>query len=1589
MNFPFKIYQPKVFGIDPVYINGDMNNWVFFDGSGSISLNFPNIGVPISGFSKPIKLADKATRSKSATNNRGDIFVTYETYETEFPQIEIVGTGDFAQDSITGAKSSRVTRFVTKEDFNFKHSLSLSTEGVNQLCDLVVDKNDVTHVAWQSNRNNHWEIYYANAKDIFEPIRITDSESRSGFPRIEVDDNGTIFIIYHDNRFGPYNIMLSYKDESRILPLLQQDPYLSSLAEGYTHYTNSLPVTISNLAIPKSSPGTLFGSKTDTDPGNGGENYIFRIDNVGTLSGGGNSSPYKVVAMAGSLEGFMYGITESNVYGMITVLQIDVPEPEEPYLDIETNEITEIGEIVLGEVTILDAAFDSNGRLWILFLDNSDGSIQITNVDVNNNANILTTTIIFSSSDQVRGGLTIKNDGTFWLVVYQGSQTKIFTSVYPIIYGSTAIFNFKLLTNLAINPQSLTVDENNRIFALDNFSISIIQDDGTVDFQYTIIPSGFATPLSSISGFAYHVSGVTIFTGTPGFFNVLLQFYDNINFEGEPRVEIDSRLTLDAFIGADIDDPYFIGDPYFVSANGVFLNPGESRIVVFDASLARPNRTQLAYPFGFDRNQTFFPKVSSIAPDGSITVQATQNISFSCHKCNRSTSSNPDFHTCSYAFVVRNGAFPNFFNFQIDFYSDEGRQKLMRRFELSPGHPDLQFAEVNNNPASEQWSNTGLKLQSGDAKFIEVHPGIEPNTGFVCGVRYATRIMSCENDGTLSCNNFTNFEQNRWFNIPITDSGETFSTSHCDIAQIADKIGFVYTDNRQRLMYGTLDLDKSLSDGGGVSNLEQIAHIGFSPSLRQIDGRAGVAFLSVDGLSKAVKYASRSSDGRWTVHSVHNGGVAGSGKQILRELNGKPAICSYRGTIEAASVIYSKADDPNGEHWTNRNMDHTILVNDLSHSVLDGIPYLNWTNVSGKRIFAHESVPGNWNSVVSPDWHPFPHDTLVVEGKLFTIGTLVGTSTVAWATSDKSPSTENWIIGDTIFDLTDDLVFETGNLTLINGKPSWTYMYKTGNTSEIRITQLISNTLAENIWETTTVDSGFPLISHSGTVSITQFFNAGAIFKLNNPLFIYINRLSNLSTVTENQDAFFCECASNIFEDAIQPLSDIGRWQSSAHGVSDTRVTDSLKNSQRPSIATRSTEGAIILFEDYNENVKGKILGATFHKSNVDETFGSGTKSWFDYDLNINGRNVDVTVDLFDRSAAIYEKPDEIVGKQGEPAEVPGNTVLFKNCDFEQPIRDIESGPQGGCDINSLETNIISKDDFISNSIIKKIIVDPEFVEYYTYNTSELLTPVVKVCDIRLQIWATPEVVAIRIKNENNKTFGNWCPTSPELSDYLFEKDWSLSKNAGIKEICLQAMTYSGITTQFCLSIIADYPQTIFELNLYSDDAYTIVLPLHDGLFVASTKFDVNSLSAKDTETIYIEIVPNIIINETSINYDVIQQGSNDLLNRDAIIATDSLGRTVFRGSFIINREDKVFNIDGLAKIRVKIPGTCDEDTFISSTSIFNKEKFNQLDKESEPLNKENTDDVLSAYRQQISGRVGVDIVLRPTEDPYLIFGDP
>jgi len=86
----------------------------------------------------------------------------------------------------------------------------ITFEGVNQSADIDVGICNDMHIAWQSNRDKHWNIFYMNSVNELSPFRyetqITNVESNSIKPNISVNRNGTRMIIWDDNRRGNYSI---------------------------------------------------------------------------------------------------------------------------------------------------------------------------------------------------------------------------------------------------------------------------------------------------------------------------------------------------------------------------------------------------------------------------------------------------------------------------------------------------------------------------------------------------------------------------------------------------------------------------------------------------------------------------------------------------------------------------------------------------------------------------------------------------------------------------------------------------------------------------------------------------------------------------------------------------------------------------------------------------------------------------------------------------------------------------------------------------------------------------------------------------------------------------------------------------------------------------------------------------------------------------------------------------------------------------------------------------------------------------------------------------------------------------------------
>ncbi len=1806
VNFPYDLSGGTVYGIEPVHLKGLWENWIYFSEPGNLQIDWPNIGIQDSTRSNAIRIAENAIKPKVLYNHRNDLFVAYETLSYGVNQIAIKGTGDFSQDSITGAKSSRLTRFYSSEEFTFEHLITLPGEGVNQLCDMVFDKNDILHITWQSNRDNRWEIYYANATDMFTPVKVTSSDSRSGHPAIETDDNGNIFIVYHDNRYGPYNVMLSYKLRERTKPLLQQDAYLASMHSGYKHYSDVLPVLINNPVIESPEPGIMWGNRERCDevrveiainssnqsgtsitenpfdrhsltrssifPNEGnfvwieiwatttkeggfsemsvgfsydseyfGEattlannsaesdwhtlhhtaviddtsgtiddigglepdsvygqrgympywslvgtiklkvikqipaneilefsvssvmnpsnssgfdirdtygnifpeenisyetlminniddakqeydclhpsNYIFEIDEnsaeIGTedpetginefIYGSGDIQDYDIAAMASSTTGLFYGITNS---GLLLLLAY----PRDEYSGIDTSNISEIGEInIPGNYTIVDATCDTfNFNLWVMFTGTDNEGINnviLYEIDPSN-ASTLHQSTVYTGVDGFSGAVTCLSGGVFFMITQRDGHTTISRSEFPSMAGSTALFDFDDVQNIesAISSiGSLTSDYDDAMYLVDNgIQIHHVSQGGSVTSIGDLAdPGNLLTRdsilmLSNISSLSYQFSGKTRNIAEPGFFHVLLEFYDNKNLEPPASIKIDSRENLEAFISDRTLSDEYLGDAYFGDANGLYLTPGESGYLFFDASHYVPGRDNLAYPYGFEKNQAYFIKAYSIDSSGTFSeVDDVQEVSFSCNKCSKLSNNNFDSEGCSYSFVVSNNTLTSkYYNFRVDFYADIDRNSIVKHLYLQGGHSDLQYGEVDNQPAEDKWNDNGLYIHPGESRFVQVYPALDPNAGLLCGITYYMRVLACT-DETEICLEFDDtLNQGKWENqyietdAPISDAEQTV-----DVAQIGENLAVCWNANGT-VKYGELINGKwDIYDVGSGATLLAV-------SLAEINGNPGIVWTRLSGTYETM-YSWRDQSG-WH-ESTMNSNFRWGWRVKLFDWDGAPAVISYDWISGQEYTYWMRYSLDGGHSWDRENI--TTVTHWSGHQSVvscaiiggkiralipkqtgvdggsDGGLWFYTRDSASSWSGHHISVNGQrtkFGEVVNYNEMPF---IVFREGVQQSF-----TGVIQWGLSLDDGATWGQY---GIVDGSENNVGKYIDLIMFNGKPAMSYSSSL-SPYDLKFAREVSR--LDGRWEVLTIDSGLSdSAAHDRIKSTTDYLGQVAVFPAVNPPRVYLSNPE--SVVSGTKPTYFCECGSSIFDNNTRsiPISEANVWKSSAYGYSDTRVSDTTGDSMRPDISVKSDGTAIVTFEDRSQS-KPSIRAASFN-SGTEEVFGSGTKSWYDFNPGIQGANVSSDIDINDSVSSSFERD---VGATKPQSELPSHAVIISN--YSYSVNDDRGANIGGlsgkvsddlCDVSQFENNIISGDDFISGQIVRQIVVSSDDVVYFSH-FNDIATPVVEKCDITIKILGTPGVVAFRLRNENESEFSDWCPWMPEVGNYITEVSHKLSLESGVKEVCVQAMTRTGITSEFCVPVIADYKKIIFEMSMYfdGDSTWENELSKHEGYYVAALTDSSGSTGTDGEEykTIYIRIFPSERIDETSVNYDVLQQGVRDSLGMEAI-ENEVDGRQVFEGSFRVYKEDNVVNRDGIARVRVKLPGTCEElqETIVSSDFV--RDDYNRFSMDA--TTNVNEEDTFESNRQNVSGRFGTDITIRPSNDPHLIFGDP
>jgi hypothetical protein len=165
--------------------------------------------------------------------NVSNQFTSYKDieYGPQLDNVKIVESNNLVDElsSYTTAQSLGIDNYEFNSNFTINTDSSISQipitlsdtrQSIN--ADFVLDKLDRLHLAYQSNRDNYWNVYYATTRYLDTPFKfdtqITDAFSNSINPSINIDSKGRRLIAWQDNRTGNHQIFAAVcKDEDDMI----------------------------------------------------------------------------------------------------------------------------------------------------------------------------------------------------------------------------------------------------------------------------------------------------------------------------------------------------------------------------------------------------------------------------------------------------------------------------------------------------------------------------------------------------------------------------------------------------------------------------------------------------------------------------------------------------------------------------------------------------------------------------------------------------------------------------------------------------------------------------------------------------------------------------------------------------------------------------------------------------------------------------------------------------------------------------------------------------------------------------------------------------------------------------------------------------------------------------------------------------------------------------------------------------------------------------------------------------------------------------------------------------------------------------
>jgi len=512
---------------------------------------------------------------------------------------------------------------------------------------------------------------------------------------------------------------------------------------------------------------------------------------------------------------------------------------------------------------------------------------------------------------------------------------------------------------------------------------------------------------------------------------------------------------------------------------------------------------------------------------------------------------------------------------------------------------------------------------------------------------------------------------------------------------------------------------------------------------------------------------------------------------------------------------------------------------------------------------------------------------------------------------------------------------------------------------------------------------------------------------------VVIESYVNDTFYVESESSFVCPCYKTD-SDSWDSEKDSISWICSGQGFEDFRISITDNLCLYPKISVTSFDLFYITWQDFrysridkNKSIISSDCFMGIYDSNSNEFICSGQGA---YDRRLTNFS---SSKLLLHDYSVFVDPFQNINLITHD----GNTVYHQSCSL-------------GCELTEISKNVtlpcMFTDETDSSFFVvggspdrnvdqyQKIRISDKYVAFSTYVDLQKPITVINDCFLEFDIIGVPGTYAYRLRNDNDQNWSEWLPIGPDIpaqtqtdtnstkierdffKAYFTQRDvfvapWVVSPGNGTKRVCCEILTFFGKTETFCIDFMAIYDDLEYTIDLFFDSELSQPVPKYKNYMVVSesktkTIIDESNLTSikEDIEkisTIYAKIEfknknkINIIEKIQSIerfNYinpitiSVYQQGLNDQL----LIPLTKIKEGIYSGSFSVDKDDGVVNIDGLAMIVVNVPGQCKSVSFEDlSIRASNFDVTNTLDQSVKIFNdftifkdKYKTDDVKGSF---------------------------